>query len=147
MLMEELTILCLIEILLLKGYGCKMLAALLNWNSLSEHFLCRRMEGSTVITRRLVQLEVAFLSLLAFEVIPPVTARAVHLHGRTAGEDARGGRGGGGGEGGEGGGGEGAIHLLRQLYTESAGGILTQYNFVVEHVHASTRRIVGELQC
>ena len=64
-----------------------MLAALLNCNFLSERFLCKRMDGCAVITRRLVQLKVSCHSIVACEMLLPETARALHLQGTTAGED------------------------------------------------------------
>ncbi len=76
-----------------------MLAALLNRGVGSEPFLCKRMKclavQAAVVARRLVQLEVARLSFLAFEMSPPVTGRAVHPLIQLV---RRGGRGGGGGE-------------------------------------------------
>jgi hypothetical protein len=69
--------------------------------------------------------------------------REVHQLVRTEGAKggARGGERGVKGRGGEG------EHLLLQLCIESSGGIVTQFSFVVDHVHARTHRIESDLQC
>jgi hypothetical protein len=98
----------------------------------------------------------------AFEVLAPVTSIIGHLRlplvtsplslplspfpphgGDVGGEERRERRGGRERKGGR----RGGVHLLLKLCTESTGGIVTQCNFVVENVQASTRRIVDALQC